>query len=353
MQSWLYMTPDGRTLLGIANRSKYFPVRQDGKTVARFEPDGEILAWDLATSQQLPSMKHIPPRSFRGLAFSPDGSGLIALEMVAGEGGLGTRNLLTFWDLRTRTPRPLVDGYWLSTFAPDGKTFAAINNDYQAKRTKVVLWELASGKERAVLADVRQNYFSDLVFSPDGRYVAACQAMLSADKPPELKLWDVDSAKVVASFAAPVGTTPFIRPGSIAPAFGESAFSADGRWLAVFLRKGQVFLYDVARRKLVWSQKVACENLRQLAFSPDGQWLAVSGQDTPVDRQPREEINPYDMPQPRIFLFDRKANRGPEEVVAPHGFVGFFAFSPDSKTLALGSSGCVLLFAVSRPTSPR
>lgn len=102
---------------------------------------------------------------------------------------------------------------------------------------------------------------------------------------------------------------------------------------------------------MAWTRDVKNGWLRELAFSPDGRWLAVSGQDSPEDLKPREEISPLDLPQPRIFLFDVKAGSQPEEIVVPHGSVGRLAFSPDSKTLALSGIGCVWLFDVSQPVS--
>ena len=102
---------------------------------------------------------------------------------------------------------------------------------------------------------------------------------------------------------------------------------------------------------MAWSQDVKNGFLRMAKFSPDGRWLAAIGQDTPDDLKPREEVSPFDLPQPRIFLFDMKTGGPPEEIVAPHGQIVGFDFSPDSKTIALGGTGCVWLFDVSRPVT--
>ena len=40
-----------------------------------------------------------------------------------------------------------------------------------------------------------------------------------------------------------------------------------------------------------------------------------------------------------------------EEIVAPHGQMVSFDFSPDSKTIALSGTGCVWLFDVTRPVT--
>jgi WD40 repeat protein len=215
-----------------------------------------------------------------------------------------------------------------------------------------MLWDVASGKERLVLADTQKGHLSGAVFSPDGRYLAGLQDLdlRATQEPPEVKLWDVATGREVGSFAAPKGTSTFRRPGFITGGFvAAPAISPDGRWLAACLHTGRVYLYDVAGRKLAWSQDVKNGWLRELAFSPDGRWLAVAGQDSPEDLKPREEVSPLDLPQPRIFLFDMKAGGKPEEIVAPHGFIGKLAFSPDGKTIALSGTGCVWLFDVSRP----
>jgi hypothetical protein len=53
-----------------------------------------------------------------------------------------------------------------------------------------------------------------------------------------------------------------------------------------------------------------------------------------------------------VLLFDLSSNVEPEVVVAPHGVLGWCAFSPNGRTLALGGSGCIWLFDMtSKPGS--
>ncbi len=60
------------------------------------------------------------------------------------------------------------------------------------------------------------------------------------------------------------------------------------------------------------------------------------------------EPDPQDYPQPRVTLYDLAGKNPPRTLVAPHGFVGGVAFSPDGKTLAFGTSGGVRLFDLTK-----
>jgi WD40 repeat protein len=344
------LSPDGRTLYVPLDRTRSTPIHKDDKVGYRYDVDGEITVWDVASGKQLPSLKQSPPHAALALKVSPDGTILLSQDLVATDEGIGYKRVLTQWDFRTGKHHHLLDGGWIPVFAPNGKTFVLSRSD-TVDGGKVVLWDVTSEKERLVFAETRKGRSRGMAFSRDGRYLAGIQDdVRTTEHPPEVKLWDVDSGKEVGSFAAPMGTTLFKRP-SLKGTFGSPAFSPDGRWLAAFLLTGRVYLYDVAGRKLAWSQDVKNGWLRQAAFSPDGRWLAVTGQDSPEDLKPREEVSPLDLPQPRIFLFDMKAGGQPEEIVAPHGQIFLFAFSPDSKTIALSGTGCVWLFDVSRPVT--
>jgi WD40 repeat protein len=349
------LAPDGRTLYVTFGKERYFPIRKDGKLSNHCETEGEILVWDLATGRQLPSLKQSPPHCVNSVTVSSDGTTLLALDCVGDDNVRGyTKHGLTRWNTRTGEHHHLLDGFWNVRFAPDGKTFAASLFDIQANRGKLVLFDAASGKERLVFAQTDKGRVIGTIFSPDGRYLAGIQDDLWATKPPpsEVKLWDTATGKEVGSIVAPEGTTPFRRPGGgINGAFATADFSPDGRWLAVCLHSGRIYLYDVAGRKLAWSQNVKNGFLRMAKFSPDGRWLAASGQDKPEDLTRREKVSPLDLPQPRIFLFDMKKGGQPEEIVAPHGQIVLFDFSPDSKTIALSGTGCVWLFDVSRPAT--
>jgi hypothetical protein len=77
---------------------------------------------------------------------------------------------------------------------------------------------------------------------------------------------------------------------------------------------------------------------------PETLFQHVPGLEFPPDLKDEQEPNPLDLPQPRIFLFDLANSANPEVLIAPHGYIGDLAFSPDSKTIALGGLGCVWLF---------
>jgi WD40 repeat protein len=329
---------DGHRLYVPIERTRSVRITKQGHPAIRWEVDGEVQVWDLATGRKLPPLRRTPPRGIVGMALSADGHWLANVECrVSGDGGR-TQDVLALWDVRARTARDLAEGRGVPRFAPDGKILAAGFVDSESRRRALALWDVPGGKRRTVLHQ-GAAYYGTPVFSPDGRCVAV-DLNMPKGQAPEVKLWEVASGKEVGAFTAPEEALSFQR----------LAFSPDGcRLAATTMAAGKVFLYDVQARKLLWVQDVGKHAmLRDPVFSPDGKRLAVPGQHLPEGVQKILQENPLDLPQPRVFLFDLAADREPEVIVAPHGFVGRAAFRRDGRKLALGGYGCVWLFDVAK-----
>jgi WD40 repeat protein len=329
---------DGHTFYVPIQRDRSIPITKEGHPEIRRKVDGEIQVWDLATGRKLAPLRPMALGGVLGVALSADGNSLAAVERRVNDDGTKTKDVLTLWDVRTRIARDLADGrrHVVPSFAPDGKSLAAPFTEGESKRSALALWDVPTGNRRTILHS-GTDYYGVPVFSPDGRYVAV-DMMPPKGRSPEVKVWEVATGQEIGAFTAP----------EEALSFHQLAFSPDGRRLAAAAEeRGEVFLYDMQTRKLSWVKDVGRNTmLRDPAFSADGKWLALPGQPLPEGLHHVLRENPLELPQPRVFLFDLTANSQPEVIVAPHGFVGRAAFSPDSRTLALGGYGCVWLFDV-------
>jgi hypothetical protein len=112
-------------------------------------------------------------------------------------------------------------------FSPDGKILATGQND-----GRVVLWDLATGKERAALQGVCDRTHH-LNFSPDGRLLAgAGQVRIDRKQTAQVRLWDVHSGERLRTWKD-IGFTP--------------AFTPDGKALALLGGDGAVRFYPLER----------------------------------------------------------------------------------------------------------
>jgi WD40 repeat protein len=195
-----------------------------------FSPDGKILAvanrrWEVATGKELPRYSGNDHSAIQ--AFSPDG------------------RFVVFWEMEILSDRLLraSSGKALFTFpsrvgqfafSPDGKTVAA--KSYEDGQ--IILWELASGRERARFADLAPSHLGPQVFTPDGMTLAMgnddttillwdVTGLRSGSQLPKLqlspkevdalwaKLADGDAAKAYQAIwklaAAPQQATPFLK----------------------------------------------------------------------------------------------------------------------------------------------
>jgi hypothetical protein len=351
---YLFLTPDWTTLFVSRSKRKYTRVEQDGKHLLRWEFDGAVRSWDLASGQPRRTYQHQPPHNVLGMRLSPDGTRFITFEEIPGVYEGAPKRGARLWDVATGRPRPLPDGLRSDgRFSPDSRTLAISTEDKDGYATALKQFDAATGKEKWSVPVKDKNVWTGVAtFSPDGRLAVGSYEVFPARRAWNksrgwLKWWDADDGREVASFA-----------GENNELFGLPLFSPDGRTLAVTewrrtatgnsAENARLFLYDVAtkqRTRIVnLGRKKAGERLiaGRPAFSPDGKWLAVGTLTVPDTRN--RDLDVHDLPQPRIHLIDVAAGEIRETLVAPQSFGRDACFSPDGRTLATSGHGRVLLW---------
>jgi WD40 repeat protein len=249
---------------------------------ASFSPDGKMLAtahahsfspsevklWDWASGAQL---ANIPSgeRRIETLAFSPDGKSLYGIGDAR-----GAASGIVVWDVAARRETRLVGGSVRSMQAiatsHDGQTLASSGAD-----EKTYLWDFASGREMARIADFGTCPRSLAVSSRDN--------VLAIGNGRTINLWDTAHNRLQLT----------LQPEADRFVIGAITFSPDGRTLAaagVSKSQAQVRLYDIAndrirRRAICGFERLAAdfpENqpslCSDLVFTPDGRRLiAVAG----------------------------------------------------------------------------
>lgn len=319
---------DGRTLFtaGIAGSDDGIKVWDvaTGKELRRFEgaspialsPDGKTLAsadgstisdvrlWDVASGAPLRTLKglHFQVNS---IAFSPDG------KTVAG-GAQDNRAFSTakLWNVETGATRhtltvTVASGDVVSlAFSPDGKVLAT--GDSRTAR----LWNVATGSQLSVVA---QDHCcaNSLSFSPDGKILAI------GHKDDTIALRDVESGRDLRTLKG-IGPLVFAPDGKTLATGDQSAFEAKNA--------ATIKLWDVASGTELRTLRGRPDNgVESVALSPDGRTVAAGLQG--------DNIKLRD-----IVTGAERLLKGYETDVNAMATPGAIAFSADGTKVAAGDS---------------
>ena len=336
----------------------------DGKTLLAGTGGGELKRFDL-TAPPAPTAAHVT-----GLAFAPDGK----TYLVVGSGKAVVKDTATDrvrWTAAADAARFTIDGNAVLTMGTDvarrnaatgeaqtsalrPKTDArwhAVAFDQQGGRyaahdgLRVRVYDTASGTDAVRLTPavgdpsprVRRSDAKDVMFSPDGKLVAAVDVVLSSTDI-SAAVWDADTGKRRFLYP-PINTTGEYVPATAA------AFSGDGKTFAVAVRQS-VHLFETAGFQYVGKlgDTPGSGPVTALAFAPDGKSIAVGyrlpllhgGEIKPNVVGHKTEVQVVEVATQkelrRFDGFEGVNHMGPTLLA-----VTALAFSPDGQTLLAGT----------------
>jgi WD40 repeat protein len=247
------------------NHSQFGSIRgqmelsRDGKILATVHR-GSIALWDVPGGKLLhefkePSFERVAPQNV--IALTPDGKQLI---LPHADGSLHLVDVASGKELRAfempppRQSRPPSYPFSSLALSPDGRYLA-----FNGWATPLTVCELATGKRLSQLGS-SQVSFPRMAFTPNGRFLAV-------DMFNEVRLFGVLSGKEIRKLPkkTPVPSQILI-------------FSPDGRTLAAFPSSATIHVWDVVAQRRLHPPAGHDAPVKALAFFPDGKRLVSADQ---------------------------------------------------------------------------
>ena len=285
----------------------------DGKSLASGDVDGTITLWDVDTHQPLGSAMRAVSSPVLSIAFSAD---MKLMTSGADDGSV------VVWVLEPSTSEPVLKGKGVA-FTPDGKNIALGGED-----GTVTVVDAASQDTTGTLRVApgpflphRKGTIATLQFSSDGKILAG------SDYSGAVHLWDWATQ------------SPLGEPLKVARRVAKTiAFTPDTKFMLTAHVGGEVLLWDVASRTLR-GEPIAQDKsgVFRSALSPEGVMVAL-GMASHGEK-------------PGTVVLKNVATRTTAHTVSlgKNSLVSL-VFSPDGRTLAMGTDGGVVLWDLQSQT---
>jgi RNA polymerase sigma factor (sigma-70 family) len=314
-----------------------FATTPDGKAIAAPGLDGNLRLWDTATGKEL--------RQFAGgqgelrfLRFLPDGKELIA---AWDQSGRTYERTYFIWDAATGKERHrfvLPQGYGsiCTELSPDGKLLA--EGEFELNHPCKVRWfDLATGKEVGTSAGAHEDFVQALAFSSDGLLLA------SAGRDFKVRVWELATGKqrVVLALPRKEGRSDGTEFCSVAfTADGKTLLSSERQW---YQRDGEKPGYVEAGNRVILWDLTTGEPRRQYE-NP------IKHDATSRYFFPEENVLAFRELLGRIHLWNigtgREVSRLKRQTLYADGMV----FGPDGRPLATqDSDGTLLIWDLNEP----
>jgi WD40 repeat protein len=340
-------SPDKRWLAARSERGANVWDLRTGREVAAYEEahDGDI--WTLALSSQqvlatasddttiglwdvhgklLRKLKQTERAN--GLAFSPDGSLLLAA---------GTADTVDLWEVKTGIKRYSLPGHGrygglrIVTFAPDGSHFFSFGDDYFFRR-----YRTANGKALFEKRLIPKGMDAKLLLNPDAIRGMREELMLAggAEFTHDGRILVITYGQSVHLFDTATGAVTRDFAIDYHLRRHEFCLSPDGRWLLaagshapskIDLTKADaepessVTIWELATGKQIRRTRLAEKYPSRVAFSEDGKYYAV--------------VCNYAKPKPRIRFWESTTGREVHVLNGLPGSVRALTFSLDHRQL--------------------
>jgi WD40 repeat protein len=333
------LAPDWETVYVGVHKRSVEKLEIDGKKLYQINYTGRIQVWDLATGKESETLPAEPGWGPSYAMMAPDGRHLI---LTAAQSfrtpGSAPGMKAEVWDLASGRKWKVCDEPACPSFLPDGQTVLFAHTEGTTRTSVLRLLDLSTGKELAKMPCPDTGKSIDIVdVAPNGSVVAA-NVRAKNGEAREVLFLDGKTLAVLARLA---------RPNLDPTWMGGQRFTPDSKHFIAVDKEGNGLVWDIVRQRLESTRSIGANRIRALALSPDNKTLAVAWMSY-SDKDLRATNDLQDFPQPRVSLFALDGGAPSRVLIAPHGFVVSMAFSPDSRTLAVGSSGAVHLFDLTK-----